>query len=160
MKWINDARECIKNSSKESSIYIGADSVRFKKGYNKVGDDRWFAKYATVIVVHHNSSNGAAVFHTSKTLPDYCSIRTRLLTEVQMSLQAFDGIESVIGDRHLEVHLDVNPDPVHASNVVAKQAAGWVASRGLIHKIKNEAWAASTAADYCANGRVFKKGVV
>ena len=156
-KWIEKARSAVKNSSKESTIYIGADSIRFKKGYNKDGSDKWFATYAVVIVVHYDSSNGAGISHNTVTLPDYGQLRARLLTEVQMSIDAFIAIEDVLDGRKLEIHLDVNPDPVHASNIVAKEAAGWVAGMGLVHKIKNEAWAASTAADYCANGRAFKK---
>ena len=154
MSWIEKARAAITASSEHSPVYIGADSVRFKKGIDKNGRDLWFARYATVIVVHRDGSRGCSVFHTVQTLPDYGQIRTRLLTEVQMSLDAFTAIEDVIGNRPLEIHLDVNPDPIHASNVVAKEAAGWVMGMGLTHKIKNDAWAASTAADYCARGRM------
>lgn len=157
MKWTDEAREFIKSSSKESSIYIGADSIRFKKGYDKNGRDKWYATYAVVIIVHKDSSKGGKVFFHKETRDDYGQIRTRLLTEVQLSLDAFCAIEDVIDNRHLEIHLDVNPDPLHASNIVANEAAGWVKGMGVIHKIKNEAWAASTAADYCANGRAFKK---
>lgn len=157
MKWTEIAAEFIRKSSEASSVYIGADSVRFKRGFNKDGSDKWFATYATVIVVHKDSSKGAKVFYTIETLPDYGQIRTRLLTEVQMSLDAFEGIKDAVGGRHLEIHLDVNPDPKHASNVVANEASGWVKGLGLVAKIKDEAWAASTAADYCANGKAFKR---
>lgn len=153
MSWIERAREAIKTSSKQSSIYIGADSIRFKKGYYNDGRDKWFARYGTVIVVHKDSMRGCNVFHNMVTLHDYGQLRTRLMTEVQMSLDAFTEIEDVIDGRHLEIHLDVNPSPEYASNVVAKEAAGWVIERGLNARIKNEAWAASTAADYCAKGK-------
>lgn len=163
-KWIEDARASIKNSSQSSSIYIGADSVRFKKGFNKDGRDKWFARYATVVVVHKDSCHGCSVFFNNEVLPDYSQdptrLRTRLLTEVQFSVDAFLAIEDLIGTRKLEIHLDVNPDPMHASNIVAKEAAGWVMGLGVNYKIKNEAWAASTAADYCANGRVFAPSIV
>jgi len=154
MTWLENAREAIKASSKESSIYIGADSVRFKKDFYDNGKSKWFAKYATVIVVHMDSRHGCKVFHDEQILPDFGQLRTRLLTEVQMSIDAFTAIEDVLGGRHLEIHLDVNPDPKHASNIVVKEASGWVLGMGLTPKIKNEAWAASTAADYCAHGRL------
>lgn len=151
---MQDARHAVKNSSKHSSIYIGADSVRFKKGHYQDGNSKWFARYATVIVVHMDSCHGCKVFYDIQTLPDYGQLRTRLLTEVQMSIDAFLAIEDVLDNRHLEIHLDVNPDPLHASNIVAKEASGWVLGMGLIPKIKDESWAASTAADYCARGRL------
>lgn len=154
MTWLDDARVAIKASSKESTIYIGADSVRYKKGKNKDGSDKWFARYATVVVVHKNSKNGCNVFSNVTVLPDFGQIRTRLMTEVQLSLETFSAIEDILDGRGLEIHLDVNPDPAHASNVVAKEAAGWVIGMGLVHKIKNEAWAASTAADHCARGKL------
>lgn len=156
MTWLDKAREAISKSSKESSIYIGCDSVRYKKGYDKNGKDRWFARYAVVIVLHKDSCHGCQVFPNIVTLPDYAQdekqLRQRLLTEVQMSIDAFIGIEDVLDGRHLEIHLDVNPDPIHGSNIVVKEASGWVLGMGLTPKIKNDAWAASTAADYCARG--------
>ena len=154
MDWIKKARKDILESSPESSIYIGSDSVRYKKGYNTDGTDRWFARYASVIIVHQDSSRGGRVSWSSVTLPDYGQLRTRLLTEVQHSIDAFMSIEDVIGDRYLEVHLDVNPSPLHASNVVAREASGWITGMGLNARIKDESWAASTAADYCAKGRM------
>ena len=73
-----------------------------------------------------------------------------MLQEVQYSIEAAEQIIDILGKRKLEIHIDVNPDPKHAS----KEAAGWVMGRGFKHKIKNEAWAASSAADYCARGRL------
>lgn len=160
MTWLEKARQAILDSSEQSTIYIGADSVRFKKGYNKDGSDKWFARYAVVVIVHKDSCHGCGVFHSVDILPDYGQLRTRLLTEVQKSIDVFFAIEDVIGNRKLEIHLDVNPDPMHGSNIVVKEAAGWVTGLGITHKIKNEAWAASTAADYCAKGRLFAPSMV
>jgi predicted RNase H-related nuclease YkuK (DUF458 family) len=71
------------------------------------------------------------------------------MTEVSLALEAFYAVEEAIGKRKLEIHLDVNPDPIHASNVVTKEALGWVRGLGLEAKIKPESFAASTAADHC-----------
>ncbi len=158
MTWVEKAREAIKKSSMESTVFIGADSVRFKKGVNRDGSDKWFARYAVVIIVHKDSRHGCNVFSNVVVLPDYArsanQLRQRLLTEVQLSIDAFTQIEDVLGGRHLEIHLDVNPDPKHESNIVAKEAAGWVMGMGITHKIKPQAWAASSAADHCANGKM------
>lgn len=159
MTWTERARNAIINSSEHSSIYIGADSKRLKVGMDKRNKPIFNARYGTVIVLHKDSSKGCQVFYDIQVLPDYGSLRNRLLTEVQFSLEAFTSIEDVIGNRPLEIHLDVNPDPIHGSNIVAKEAVGWVLGMGLIPKIKNESWAASTAADRLAIGKSFRECV-
>lgn len=137
------ARNCILNSSASSSIYIGCDSQVYKK--NGV----WMADYSTVVIVHMDSRHGCKIFHNKVTEKDYNILETRLLMEVQHSLSAFDAIKEVIGDRHLEVHLDVNPNPAYKSNKVTAQALGWVRGQGIEARIKPDSWAASTAADHC-----------
>lgn len=134
------AKEAIRSSSRESSVYIGCDSRRIPAKKK--------ALFSTVIVLHRDSKRGCSVFHHQVELPDYGQIRARLMTETQLALEAFSAIEDVIGDRKLEIHLDVNPDPKHASNVVAAEALGWVRSLGLEAKIKPESFAATTAADH------------
>lgn len=74
-------------------------------------------------------------------------MRARLLQEVQLALEAYYQIEDVINGRHLEVHLDLNNDSKHASNIVTSEALGWVRSMGLTAKIKPDAFAATHAAD-------------
>jgi predicted RNase H-related nuclease YkuK (DUF458 family) len=70
------------------------------------------------------------------------------MTEVQYALEAFNEIEDVIGSRKLEIHLDINPNPKYASNVVTAEAIGWVRSLGLVAKVKPESFAATSAADH------------
>lgn len=138
-----EAKQAILNSSPQSSVYIGCDSIRFKK--NK----QWYAKYSTVIIVHTDSNKGCRLFHESVDMPDYGNLKQRLLTEVQLVVAAATEIIDVIGDRHLEVHLDINPNPKHKSNVAVKEALGWVrGSLGLEAKIKPASFAATHAADH------------
>jgi len=138
--WSN-AREEIMKSSKESSIYIGCDSLR--------NSSKNTADFSTVIILHMNSKNGCKVFHNKVTIPDFGQMRPRLLMEVQYALEAFYAIEDIVGDRRLEIHLDVNPDPRHASNVVTSEALGWVRGLGLEARIKPHSFAATSAADHC-----------
>lgn len=137
------AREAILNSSEQSSVYIGCDSLVSKK------HGKFVAEYSTVIVVHRDSRHGCQIFHSSVTQPDYGIMETRLLIETQHALEAFDAIKDVIGNRHLEVHLDVNPNPIYKSNKVSSQALGWVRGQGIEVKIKPDSWAATHAADHC-----------
>ena len=138
--WLK-AKEAIRGSSKESAIYIGCDSLRKAKKNT--------AEFSTVIVLHMDSKHGCKVFHNKVVIPDYGNMRMRLLTEVGLALEAFYSIEDAIDGRKLEIHLDVNPDPKHASNIVTKEALGWVRGLGLEARIKPDSFAASTAADHC-----------
>ena len=136
------------SSSKDSSVYIGCDSKVFKD------NGRWFAKYTTVIVVHMDSKHGAKVFHYSEVQPDFRQIRVRMVNEAQYAINVFNEIADVLGDRHCEIHLDINASPKHKSNEAAAEAVGYVLGVTGIHpKIKPEAFAASYAADHCVRGK-------
>lgn len=138
-----NARKAILESSQESSVYIGCDSIRYKK------DKIWYAKYSTVIIVHKDSKHGCQIYHQSVDMPDYGNLKQRLMNEVQMAVSAATEILDVLGSRKLEVHLDINPNPKHKSNVAVKEALGWVrGSLGIDAKIKPASFAATHAADH------------
>ena len=140
---IEQAKKAILDSSPESSVYIGCDSIRFKK--NKM----WYAKYSTVVIVHMDSKRGCKLFHESVDMPDFGNLKQRLLNEVQMAVLAATSIIDVLGDRHMEVHLDINPNPKHKSSIAIKEALGWVkGSLGLDAKVKPASFAATHAADH------------
>jgi predicted RNase H-related nuclease YkuK (DUF458 family) len=141
---IEEAKQAILDSSPHSSVYIGCDSIRY---VNKKG--QWFAKYSTVIIVHMDSKHGCKIFHDSADLPDFGNLKQRLMNEVNYAIGAATEILDVLGDRHMEVHLDINPNPKHKSNVAVKEALGWVkGSLGIDAKIKPESFAATHAADH------------
>lgn len=143
-KMIETARAAIAASSKTSSIYIGCDSNRFK---GKGG--RWKARYSTVIVLHKDSKHGCMLFHETVVIDDYGNLRQRLMTEVGYAIAAASDIIDYIDERHLEIHLDINPNPKHKSNVAVKEALGWVHGMfGFDAKIKPHGWAATHAADH------------
>ena len=136
-------RQAILESSPQSSVYIGCDSIRYKK------KGQWFAKYSTVVILHMDSKKGCKLFHESVDMPDYGNLKQRLLTEVQLAVTAATEVIDVLGSRHMEVHLDINPDPKHKSNVAVKEALGWVkGSLGLDAKVKPASFAATHAADH------------
>ncbi len=140
---IEKAKQAILSSSPQSSVYIGCDSIRFRK--NK----QWYAKYSTVIIVHMESKKGCRLFHESVDMPDYGNLKQRLLMEVQLAVAAATEVIDVLGDRHMEVHLDINPNPKHKSNIAVKEALGWVkGSLGMDAKIKPASFAATHAADH------------
>ena len=138
-----EAKKVIQESSASSSVYIGCDSIKFKK------DGRWHARYATVVIVHRDSCHGAKIFYDMQVLPDYGNLKQRLLTEVMFATNAAMEIVDVLDGRYLEVHLDINPNPKHKSNVAMKEAIGYVMGTvGITPKIKPQAFAAMHAADH------------
>lgn len=138
-----EAKAAILNSSPQSSVYVGCDSIRFKK------NGQWFAKYSTVIILHMDSNKGCRLFHESIDLPDYGNLKQRLMTEVQYAVMAASEILDVLGDRPLSIHLDINSNPKHKSNIAVKEALGWVkGSLGIDAVIKPNSWAATHAADH------------
>jgi predicted RNase H-related nuclease YkuK (DUF458 family) len=138
-----EAKQAIIDSSPQSSVYIGCDSIRYKK------KNQWYAKYSTVVILHMDSKKGCRLFHESIDMPDYGNLKQRLMTEVQLAVATASEIIEVIGDRHMEIHLDLNPSPAHKSNVAVKEAIGWVrGSFGFDPMIKPESFAATHAADH------------
>ena len=146
---LESAKTAIKVSSPQSSIYIGCDSIRFKK------NGRWFARYSTVIVLHIDSNKGCKLFHTTEVLPDYGNMKQRLLTEVMMTVNIALELIDYIGERHLEIHLDLNASPTHKSNVAVKEALGYVQGNipGVTTRIKPNAFAAAHCADHLVRGK-------
>lgn len=143
------AKELIKNSSESSSVYVGCDSIRFKDKHGK-----WHARYSTVVVLHIDSCRGCKLFHESEVLPDYGNMKQRLMTEVSFAIAATNEVIEVIGDRALHVHLDLNADPKHKSNVAVKEAQGYVrGATGISATIKPDSWAATHAADHAVRNK-------
>jgi len=53
-----------------------------------------------------------------------------------------------LADRPVEVHLDINPNEMHASSCVVQQAIGYIRGTcNVIPMVKPQAFAASYAAD-------------
>ena len=143
----DEAREAILKSSEASSVYVGADSIRFKR------KNQWFAKYSMVIILHIDSKHGARLFHKNIEMRDFGNLRQRLITEAGFAIEAAIEILDVIGQRKLEIHLDLNPNPRYKSNIAVKEALGYVkGSTGIDAKVKPDSFAASHAADHVVRG--------
>lgn len=140
---ISEARQAIIDSSPDDAVYIGCDSIRFKK------HGVWYARYATVIILHKQGSKGGRMFYDIQTMPDYGSIKQRMLNEVAFAVQHASDIVDVVGDRPFAIHLDINPDPRHKSSVALKEAQGYVLGTfGFPPKFKPEAFAATHCSDH------------
>jgi predicted RNase H-related nuclease YkuK (DUF458 family) len=149
-KQIEELVELLYNLDENTKIYIGTDSVRFRKG------DVWFAKYASVLVVHMNGSNGCRVFTHRSEEPDYDMKKNRpsirMMNEVMKSCELYTQLAPLIDGYDCQIHVDINLDPKYGSNCAAKQAAGYVLGvTGIEPKFKPDAWCASASADHFAN---------
>lgn len=145
-----EAIAAIVESSKESSIYIGTDSIRFRSKRDK----KWYARYATVVVLHKDSSSGARYWVLKEVNPDgrdedKGTRMARLLKETELTVKYAQAVLPHCGERYVEIHLDVNPDPETGSNIACNASVGWVTGAlGIAPKVKNQAWAATHAADH------------
>lgn len=148
MTWLDDAKQAILESSSQSSIYIGADSIRYKKR------GEWYAKYTVVVIVHIDSRHGCKLFHNSFVERDYGfkhDCRARMMREAQAAIDVGLEIRDFIGHnnpRHIQIHLDINPCEEHASSVAVKEALGWAVGLGFDAKVKPDSWASTHAADW------------
>lgn len=169
---ITEIVELLETLDTTTKIYFGCDSVRTRK------NGRWFANYASVVIIHINGKNGCRLFSTLSTEPDYDvkinRPRMRMMNEVSKVCEAYNQLiphieqfaelaedkegNLVIKEFEIEVHLDINMDPQYGSNCAAKEAAGYVlAMTGLAEdrvKLKPASFAASFGADAVANGRL------
>ena len=144
---LEEVKEFIRNTSESTKVYIGADSERYCRK-----DGIWQADYTVAIVIHYDGSRGCKVFGQVTSEVDYDRRKDRpalrLMNVVYRASQMYLDLEEAIGDRHAEVHLDINPDYMHGSSCVVTQAIGYV--RGVTNitpMVKPEAFAASYAAD-------------
>jgi predicted RNase H-related nuclease YkuK (DUF458 family) len=144
---LEEVKDFIRNSSDTTCVYIGADSERYR-GKN----DDWYADYTVAVVIHHDGNRGCKVFGKVTSERDYDKKHDRpayrLMNEVYKAAEMYMELAEVIGDRHVEVHLDINPDIVHGSSCVVQQAVGYIRGTcNVIPMVKPEAFAASYAAD-------------
>jgi predicted RNase H-related nuclease YkuK (DUF458 family) len=136
------AKVAIAESSPTSGVYIGCDSIRRKR------HGKFFATYATVIVLHKDSRHGGRLFSYIERVPDYGSMKQRLLNEAGYAIGAGYEIADLIGERPFEIHLDLNPNPNHKSHCAVGEATGYVL--GAFNKepvLKPNGFAATYAAD-------------
>lgn len=104
--------------------------------------------FATVIVLLREQHGGFMYIHQEKTAQKM-SIKERMLIEVQKSIETAYAVCDLLDlyDVDLEVHADINTNPMFKSNKALNEAMGYILSMGFIFKAKPEAFASSTCAD-------------
>lgn len=143
---IQEVKRFIEAQSPQTKIYLGADSARYKsKG-------KWYADYTIAVVIHIDGCHGCKIFGEVQTELDYDAKSSkpsmRLMNEVYKVAEVYQKLVDVIGDRQVEIHLDINPDEKHNSSIVIQQAVGYIKGMcNVVPMVKPKAFAASYAAD-------------
>lgn len=128
----------ISQSPETSGVYIGCDSRL----------DREMTLFGLVVIVHIESSKGGRCYAEKYREQRRMQMKERLMKEVELSVGCAFELCDIIGDRNFEIHLDINPRQEHKSFAVMGNATGYVTAQGFDYRIKPNAFAASTAADY------------
>lgn len=104
--------------------------------------------FATVIVFLREKK-GAFMFINQEKSTKKMSIKERMLWEVQKSIETAYALCDLLDlyDVDLEVHADINTNPMFKSNQALHEAMGYILSMGFVFKAKPEAFASSA----CAN---------
>ena len=119
-------------------VCIGTDS-------QKRGDVIEFAS----VIVFVREKKGGFMFITNYKEPSKMSIKERMILEVARSVEVAYAMCDLL-DRHdveLEVHADINTDPMFKSNKALADAMGYILGMGFVFKAKPDAYASSYCAD-------------
>lgn len=127
-----------KELGRQLKVCIGTDSQ--VKGAS--------TEFATVIVFIRKGQGGF-MYLNNETTREKMSIRQRMMTEVSKSIEVAYHLSEVFTSHKIdmEVHVDINTNPVHKSNDALKEAIGYITGMGFNFKAKPEAFASSC----CAN---------
>ena len=103
-------------------------------------------------MIHINARNGCKIFGEVQRERDYDksrrSPRLRLMTEVYKVADLYLKLADVLEDRHVEVHLDINPNQMYGSSCVVDEAIGYIRGTcNVLPMVKPQAFAATYCAD-------------
>lgn len=150
---IKDLIDLLLDLDENTKIYLGCDSIRFKS------EGRWYAKYATVCIVHKNGNKGCKIFSNKSVEPDFdikkSRPKMRMLNEARKVCDLYLQIIPFIDEFDVQIHLDINSVATAGSNCAAQEAAGYVLGMtGLTPKLKPESFMASIGADGAVRGKI------
>jgi len=144
---LEQIKEFIRKQKPTTKIYLGVDSERVR------AHGCWWADYHIAVVAHIEGKYGCKVFGQVVRERDYDKSKNkptmRLMQEVYKVSELFVQLSDVLENRHVEIHLDINPSEKYASNHVANQALGYIRSTCINAqaKLKPQAFAATGAAN-------------
>lgn len=107
-----------------------------------------YTDFATVIVFLREKKGAFMFIHQERSVYRM-SIKERMLAEVQRSIETAYTLCGLLDlyNVDLEVHADINTNPMFKSHQALHEAMGYILSMGFVFKAKPEAFASSA----CAN---------
>lgn len=126
------------NAGHRLKVCIGSDSQVY--GHR--------TEFATAIVFLREK-RGGFMFISRSTSEREMTIKERMITEVSKSIEIAYKLCDLLDtyDVALEVHADINTDPMFKSNTALKEAMGYILGMGFVFKAKPDAFASSCCAD-------------
>lgn len=127
-----------KSNGFQLSICIGTDSQ--VKGET--------TEYATVIVFLRKKQGGFMLISKERT-KQKMGLKERMITEVGKSVEIAYRLSTIIQKYEIpmEVHADINQDPIYKSYSAYTEAMGYIKGMGFDFKAKPDAFASSYCAD-------------
>ncbi len=109
-------------------------------------------EFATVIVFLREKHGGFMFLYNEKTRQPY-TIKERMLVEVGKSIEIAFELCDLFNkyDVDMEVHADINTNPMFKSNEALREAMGYILGMGFAFKAKPEAFASSSCANKAVN---------
>jgi hypothetical protein len=105
-------------------------------------------EFATVIVFLRQKKGGFMFIANDRTTKKM-SLKERMISEVAKSVEVAYSLCDLLDahDVELEVHADINTDPLFESNTALREAMGYILGMGFVFKAKPDAFASSSCAD-------------
>lgn len=134
---------------------INKDSVALKLvDYDKVFvgcDSKYFRNYIIyAYAICYFGESGINYFWCREKVKGkkFSDLYTRIWGEVERSVNVANWINENCGISNIEVHADINSNPMYASNLYNSAAGGYITGCGYQYKCKPESWAATSVADW------------
>lgn len=123
-------------------VCVGTDSQKIRE---KI-------EFATA-VVFVREKKGGFMFTTKFRMHKVMSVKERMIQEVAKSVEVAYALCDLLDRYHvdLEVHADINTDPMFKSNKALKEAMGYILGMGFVFKAKPNAFASTSCADKLVN---------
>ena len=130
-----------KHSNNGGRTYLGTDSFV----------ERNRCVFATAICFHgaHKQKGGQYLYRrTYHNRGEFPVLVTRILAEVQNTVELALSVSSEVPQAQIELHLDISSaDAGNGTSRFCKMLTGYAESSGFTYKIKPEAWASQSVAD-------------
>lgn len=102
----------------------------------------------SIVLLGADEQKGGLYFYKKEKYNEPTRFYTRILREVEKSINIAIDITEICPNANLEIHIDVSPeDKNEKTSRMAKMLMGYAAGSGFKCKIKPEAFAATSVAD-------------